>query len=285
VIGTLAAISTFTEITTTPKPGLVDSCGTGAHSDMDWTLFMLSAGALAPYWEKQVLEGMTCGETGPYPDLFRRLRARGVEMEHAMFEATGGVNTHKGLIFALSLLAGSAGLCLNGGGPFPEKIRKKSSEIAAPFMEEAFREIKIRGRDLSHGERIYLEHGVGGIRMEAMSAFPSLGPSLDAYESAANRGAEPNDAALYALLTLMTICEDTNVIHRAGMEFWRGVYMKRAHEALEAFDPIEPDYKPLFDLDKFLVKNGASPGGAADLLACTLFLYSGKMLDNRKGGR
>jgi triphosphoribosyl-dephospho-CoA synthetase len=275
-------MATFIEITITPKPGLVDSCGAGAHSDMDWALFMLSASALAPYWPKQVLDGMSCSETDPYPKLFGKLRARGVEMELAMLEATGGVNTHKGLIFALSLLAGASGVCLNDSDCSPEKIRKKSSEIASPFMEEEFERMKIRrsasrGRQLSHGEKIFLKHGIGGIRSEAMNGFPSLGQSLEAYETALYEGARANDAAIYALLTLMTICEDTNVIHRAGIKFWRGEYLKRTREALKNFNPLEADYGPLFKLDEFLVRNGASPGGAADLLACTLFLYRSKI--------
>jgi triphosphoribosyl-dephospho-CoA synthetase len=280
-------MSTFIEIATTPKPGLVDSCGTGAHSDMDWALFMLSASALAPYWPKQVLDGMTCCETGRYPELFGKLRSRGVEMELAMLEATGGVNTHKGLIFALSLLTGAAGVCLNEGDCSPWKIRKKSSEIASPFMEEEFERIKnLRGAkrgQISHGEKIFLKHGIGGIRSEAMRAFPSLGPSLEAYETALDEGARANDAALFALLTLMTICEDTNIIHRAGIKFWRGEYLKRAKETLKNFNPLKADYMPLFKLDEFLVRNGASPGGAADLLACTLFLYRSKISDNIRG--
>jgi triphosphoribosyl-dephospho-CoA synthetase len=279
-IGALAAISTFGEIAATPKPGLVDSLGAGAHSDMDWALFMRSAGALAPFWAGQALDGMTCGESGPYPGLFHKLRSRGIEMERAMLDATGGVNTHKGLIFALSLLAGSAGVCLSEGGCQPDAIRKKSSEIAAPFMEEEFQRIKTRVGGMSHGEKIYLLHGIGGIRSEAMNAFPSLGASLDVYESASRRGAAANDAALCALLTLMTVCEDTNVIHRAGIAFWRGEYLERTREALETFNPLEPDYGPLFTLDGFLIGRGVSPGGAADLLACTLFLHRSKIFDD-----
>lgn len=283
-IGALAAMSTFIEIATAPKPGLVDSYGNGAHSDMDWALFMVSASALAPYWPQQILDGMICGETGRFADLFGRLRARGIKMERAMLGATGGINTHKGLIFALSLLAGAAGVCLNDGDCAPEEIRKKSSEIAYPFMEEEFERIKTRGTrrgrrggQVTHGEKIFLKHGIGGIRSEAMKAFPSLGPSLEAYEKALGAGARANDAALLALLTLMTICEDTNVIHRAGIKFWRGEYLKRVKETLKNFDPLEADYGPLFRLDDFLVRNNASPGGAADLLACTLFLYRSKI--------
>lgn len=282
-IGAFAANSTADEIAATPKPGLVDSIGSGAHSDMDCALFMRSAGALAPFWASQALDGIVCRESGPYPELFGKLRSRGVEMERAMLDATDGVNTHKGLIFALSLLAGAAGVCLNEGRCRPDEVRKKSAEIASPFMEEDFKRIEARAGKASHGERIYLEHGIGGIRSEAMNAFPSLAASLDAYRGALLRGALANDAALCALLTLMTVCQDTNVIHRAGIDFWRGEYMERARETLEIFDPLEPDYGPLLALDEFLIERRASPGGAADLLACTLFLYRSKIFDDKEG--
>jgi triphosphoribosyl-dephospho-CoA synthetase len=287
-IGALAAMATFIEIGATPKPGLVDSWSSGAHDDMDRALFMLSALALAPYWESQAADGIKCGESGDDEDLFPRLRARGLDMESAMLEATGGVNTHKGLIFALSLLVGATGACLSSWDLSPEKICEKSSQIISPFMAIEFENIEIRGADakdskkLSHGEKIFLEHGIGGVRREAMRGFPSLLAGLAEYEDALARGAKGNDAAVSTLLVLMLKCEDTNVIHRAGFDFWSGEYLERTAEAKKNFNPLRPDYKPLLDLDEFLVKNKASPGGAADLLACTLFLYRSKIPDNKQ---
>ncbi|MDR3322028.1 MAG: triphosphoribosyl-dephospho-CoA synthase, partial [Synergistaceae bacterium] len=105
-IGTLAALATIVEIATTPKPGLVDLYGSSAHNDMDCALFIASASALAPYWREQVMEGIRFSGRACHRELFARLKSRGVEMESAMLEATGGVNTHKGLIFALSLMTG-----------------------------------------------------------------------------------------------------------------------------------------------------------------------------------
>jgi triphosphoribosyl-dephospho-CoA synthetase len=288
-IGALAALASLVELATTPKPGLVDFHSQGAHGDMDWTLFVLSASALAPYWQDQVMEGMKHRETEPYRDLYAKLKARGLEMEYAMFEATGGVNTHKGLIFSLSLLTGASGVCLNEDDCSAKHICLRSSEIASPHMAEEFERIRVRGADkesgdsLSNGEKIFLEHGIGGIRKEAMKGFPSLLHGLAVYEDAVADGASGNDAALSALLGIMSVCEDTNVINRAGVDFWRGEYMERVKDAKKKFDPLNPsNYEPLIELDKLLVERGVSPGGAADLLACTLFLYRSKMSDNNQ---
>jgi triphosphoribosyl-dephospho-CoA synthetase len=287
-IGALASIAVLEEAIITPKPGLVDSCGTGAHTDMDLALLIRSASAIEPYWEAQALDGIMHGGFGSYDELFPKLRARGVEMESSMLNATGGVNTHKGIVFLLSLLLGAAGICLKEGDCSPAKICKRASDIVYPAMADELEQIKIRGADkknerkLSNGEKIFLRHGVRGIRREAMDGFPSIvQSSLPAYENAIAGGAKGNDAALSALLELMSICEDTNIIHRAGFDFWRGEYKQKIYDAKKNFDPLEPlDYKVLLDLDKFLVERTASPGGAADLLVCTLFLSRSKINDN-----
>jgi triphosphoribosyl-dephospho-CoA synthetase len=217
-------------------------------------------------------------------ELFARLKSRGAEMESAMFDATGGANTHKGTIFALSLLTGAAGVCLAEGELSPGNVRRISREIAYPAVNAEFKRLRRLpadgGTPLSNGEKIFLEHGVGGVRKEAMEGFPSVEIGLDAYGRARAAGAKGNDAALAALLCIMGVCEDTNVIHRAGFDFWRGEYMEKVAETAERFDPLEPEYWPLFELDEFLVSKNASPGGAADLLGCTLFLYRSKMPDN-----
>jgi triphosphoribosyl-dephospho-CoA synthetase len=251
---------------------------------MDWALFMASASALASYWEEQALEGMRCAESGARDALLAKLRSRGVDMESAMFLATGGVNTHKGAIFALSIMVGATGICLSEGDCSPDNIFSKSSEIISPTMANEFANMKQKAlaRDeasLTNGEKIFLRYGVGGIRKEAMDGFPSVRNGLAEYETALANGARGNDAALSALLHIMSVCEDTNVIHRAGFDFWRGEYMERVEATKKRFDSAKPDYSSLLELDEFLIEKNASPGGAADLLACTLFLYRSKIPD------
>ena len=44
--------------------------------------------------------------------MFPLLRERGKKTEEKMFVATGGVNTHKGIIFTIGILAAAAGISL-----------------------------------------------------------------------------------------------------------------------------------------------------------------------------
>lgn len=280
-IGAMAALASFEEIMSAPKPGLVDPHHAGSHSDMTWTTFLLSAGALAPYWQAQAAIGAL-----RLPDdvAMRELRVQGVEMEQAMFGATGGVNTHKGLIFALSLLCGASGALAATSLYTVSDICRRAGEIAATSARAELEAVFSCQTEntLTHGQAIYLRHGVSGIRGEAMAGFPTvLELGLPAFEQALLRGASYNDAAISALLAIMTQCEDTNVIHRGGFGFWSGIYKERAADAFARFDPANPgDYAPVAELDSFLVKRSVSPGGAADLLVCTLFLHRSKITDN-----
>jgi triphosphoribosyl-dephospho-CoA synthetase len=283
-LGAIAAIASFEETFLSPKPGLVDPCDNGSHDDMTWVTLASSACALAPFWRDQAMDGLICGNHyKPSCELLAKLSARGVEMERAMFAATGGVNSHKGLIFALSLLLGATGACASNRDLSPRSVCTRAAAIISPRVEMDFRDIRSRDADgapLTHGERIFAEHGVRGIRGEAADGFPAVLSALEDLERAMSRGASYRDASLLALLSLMLLVEDTNVIHRSGIGFWRGEYARMTLAAKEDFDPLNPSYAPLLELNEFLTAHRASPGGAADLLTCTLFLYRSKMFDN-----
>ncbi|MDR3165252.1 MAG: triphosphoribosyl-dephospho-CoA synthase [Synergistaceae bacterium] len=283
--GSMAALASFEELALSPKPGLVCLDSPGSHTDMDWVTFALGASALAPYWHVQASDGFRMGHYKPLRGIAEKLRATGLEMERAMYEATGGVNTHKGLIFALSLITGSSGVCARRNEFARDAILRVSGDIISPLVSMDLECIEKRARrseKLTHGESIYLAHGLGGIRTEAAKGFPSVRVGLTALTEALSAGASLRGAAIAALLKLMTICEDTNVIHRGGMSFWEDEYRDRVRETARKFDPLEPDLDgSVREFGELLVSLGISPGGAADLLACTLFLYRSKITDNR----
>lgn len=262
------------EVMTAPKPGLVDSEGSGCHDDMDCALFLKSARALAPFWIRQARAGLE----GLPPELaMARLRPAGAEMERAMAEATDGVNTHKGLVYLMSLLLYGAGFAIFSGSP-------RSAEAAAQFAALAVRGAVERElgallagpprRALTNGERLYVEHGVTGVRGEAERGFPSvINAGLPALRRALESGASFDDAGLAALLHIMLVCEDSNVMHRAGYEYWRGEYLVLAAAALCRFRAPSWNRAPLYELERKFMERRVSPGGAADLLSCTYFLH------------
>ena len=117
-IGSLAAAALKTEAAVTPKPGLVDRENSGAHRDMDYPLFLASSRALEPYFARCVMLGFERGRAckrletgcllssggGECDSGLQKLRSAGLAAEDDMYAVTGGVNTHKGVIFSMGIL-------------------------------------------------------------------------------------------------------------------------------------------------------------------------------------
>ena len=107
-IGALAHLAMLSEVSATPKPGLVDRMTNGAHDDMDFFTFLASATALRTSFDTFAELGRAHAKE-PVSALLPHLQAAGIIAERQMFAATHGVNTHKGMIFSLGLLSGVAG--------------------------------------------------------------------------------------------------------------------------------------------------------------------------------
>ncbi|MGO4332204.1 triphosphoribosyl-dephospho-CoA synthase, partial [Cupriavidus sp. M-11] len=103
----LAVAALIDEAALSPKPGLVDSRGNGAHDDLSLALMCRSARALHPAFAAMAAAGLQAAQPGVA--LREQLGALGREAEAAMMRATGGVNTHRGAIWSLGLLLGAAG--------------------------------------------------------------------------------------------------------------------------------------------------------------------------------
>ena len=84
-----------------PKPGLVDSRGNGAHHDLSLALMERSARSLTPTFQALAQQSWQ----RPADIALRQTVGRlGREGERQMMAATDGVNTHRGAIWALGLL-------------------------------------------------------------------------------------------------------------------------------------------------------------------------------------
>ena len=127
------------------------------------------------------------------------------------------------------------------------------------------------GEGVTVGQRLYLEHGLTGIRGEVAGGLPSVAEvGLPAFRQALAEGKSRNDAAAIALLHLIAKVTDTNMIARGGMELAREA-MKQVGDLLE--QNSMPELEQIRQLDRAFVEKNLSPGGCADLLAVTLFLH------------
>ena len=168
-----ATRSLLYEVSVSPKPGLVDRFDSGAHADMDFFTYLDSSVALTEYFRLAYLEGASSFWLAP-PELFPHLRRLGVQAEQQMYAATGGVNTHKGIIFTLGLFCGGLGWLSGRGEPADEiKLLHLCSQIVTPEFERELGKIPLTSAR-SGGERFYAATGNSGIRGEAAAGYPSI---------------------------------------------------------------------------------------------------------------
>ena len=256
------------EVSTTPKPGLVDRNNRGAHRDMGVKHFFASANALRPFFFKFAEAGFLTRDDIPQ-ETFRQIRSIGMEAEKAMLSATGGVNTHKGAIFSMGLCCAAAGRLA------PEEWTTQSllNECAAMtkgIVARDFADITAETAK-TPGERIYAQHGITGVRGQAEAGFPAvLEVGLPLLKEGLSKGLSLNDAGCAVLLHLLANTDDTNLIHRSDRQ--TQLQVKAQVTELLKEDPF-PASRQIEVLDARFIDQNLSPGGSADLLALTYFLY------------
>lgn len=235
------------ELDTTPKPGLIDQNDNGAHSDMDYRLMQRSIAALHPYFVKLAVEAFQ----KDLPSV-ENLQKIGLEAEKAMLDATKGVNTHKGALFALGLTLVSAANLYQNGILTPENLQETIEKLASQFPDTTD----------THGSRVVSQHNVKGALAMAREGYQPLFTDWLPYY----RGTRSKERKLKTLLRIMATLDDTNVYHRKGAE---GIAQMKA-DSIALLNDFEP--KKLEQLNQDYNAQGISPGGSADMLALTIFV-------------
>ncbi|PJN91719.1 triphosphoribosyl-dephospho-CoA synthase [Bacillus sp. mrc49] len=250
-----AILSLIEEVELTPKPGLVDLDNNGSHQDLSIHLMRKSALSLKETFAR--IAYISHGRTPSLP-LRREIATIGREGETCMFETTGGVNTHKGAIWAMGLLVSAA--AMGTGSHTIKEVLALAGETAR--FSDCHSSITV-----TNGMRVQKKYGVLGARGEAQREFPHIrNVSLPMLHRSRANGLPENEARLHSLLALISVLDDTCILHRGG----RGALLfakKRSAEILstgriEGLDALNEEFM-LHDI---------SPGGSADLLAATLFL-------------
>ncbi|MBR1872710.1 MAG: triphosphoribosyl-dephospho-CoA synthase [Bacteroidales bacterium] len=229
------------------KPGLVCPDGKGSHKDMDYALMLRSLDAIGPYFHY-------FASINPDDDVHKDMIQTGLDAEKAMLEATGGVNTHRGAIFALGLMCTAFALCYwDGETVTPKVLRKKII-----FLSEGVP----RSKD-SHGALAAKKYKAKGALQNAREGYPALfNDWLPFWRGVKGR----ENALMLTLMKIMSSLEDTNILYRKGPQAL-DTARKMAAEAVR--NPLKTKAcKSLFE------SKGISPGGSADMLALTILADS-----------
>ena len=280
------------ELDTPMKPGLVGPDSVGAHKDMDYDVMRKGIVVIRPFFPRMAL-----AET---PEELRQL---GIDAEAAMLAATGGVNTHRGAIFALGLALNAALRTFSAAQPLrpaesrpaqlahnEQVMRNSLVQMYQGIYRNQLKTNGLGGTQLSHGGEVVRQYGVKGARELASEGYQALFEDWLPYyrnlqiSPLASLGRNDNETSLgrndntpchfersreiCTLLRIMATLDDTCVIHRAG--YARAQEIKAEASALAEH----------FDMDKLkamcerYAAEGISPGGAADMLALTILIDS-----------
>ena len=262
-ISSFALRAILQEISLTPKPGLVDKFSSGSHSDMDYQTFINSSAAISVWFEELVRAGLNFQED----DLTKALpviRNIGLKMEAAMFEETGNINTQKGIIFLMGLSLFATGKLYQESDVFePGRFRGIIRDICQNLVRK---ELNVDfGRQGSHGEIVFQKYGFSGARGEAESGFETV------FEKGLPMLAgmvELSDQSLInCFLVLASSSNDTNILYRGGPEDLVS-FQALCKNALDHF--TNENYAAIRE---FCQRRNISPGGSADLLAVSIFLW------------
>ena len=193
-----------------------------------------------------------------------------------MLTATGRVNTHRGAIFALGLALFASNRRMEVADS-KEDIQCCLSEIAQAIVDNSMIDKELHSTPQSHGSVAVAKYGVKGAREMALEGYRDLFERwLPCY-----RNLKADACGLQrTLLKIMSELDDTCVIHRAGYERAQAVKTE-ARALLEeeiagqaGNDDTAGWMGHLKEMCDRYAAEGISPGGAADMLALTVFMDS-----------
>lgn len=243
-----------------PKPGLVTRDSNGAHTDMNIALFNKSADSLYDTF----LRIADVAKTTPISVILReQIGAIGRDGEDTMLEATHGVNTHKGAIWALGVLVA---VISNQKTTDLPTILQKSGELAS--ISDRYVQAHPRS---TYGMQAKKTYQIQGAREEAANGFPHVANGLELING---QNTVSQQTWLKVLCLLYASVDDTNVIHRSSLAVLR-MFQGTAKRALEA--PVIKESRAFEQVIKLTEKYQISPGGCADLFAATYFLHNLKI--------
>jgi triphosphoribosyl-dephospho-CoA synthase len=255
-----AANALTEELATYPKPGLVSFVDQGSHPDMDAECFLASIGAIKNFFGEMA-------EAGADGCRLLDLQRIGISAEESMLEATGGRNTHRGAIYCLGLLAAAAGKQMADGNLLGLSLGRI---VAESWGDEILLPDSLlqttRGLEMCH------RYQLGGVRREAKQGFPSIFKAgLPAFQTALISAAR-EAARVQAFFAILEVCEDTTLLKRGGYPGWKYA-QRQVRRFLHGGGVASPDWKILAEeVHSGFVARHLTAGGAADLLAATLFI-------------
>ncbi|MGX7025203.1 triphosphoribosyl-dephospho-CoA synthase CitG [Vagococcus hydrophili] len=265
-----AQLGLLYEVSCFPKPGLVDPIDSGSHNDMDYFTFLESSVVLLPFFEEFIQVGYELKYL-PITETFKKIRKIGVLAENEMLHVTQNVNTHKGVIFSLGIFLTICGrLEVWKNDVSLKQFQMEIKEMTCDLLND-FENLPNDKSELTFGEKLFVEHGMTGIRGEAQSGYPSVFDyGLTFYDKYQGKN---NEQLIDTLMFLSLHVEDTNLIKRSQSISVFESYREMANNFLELGGySTESGLNYLNKLNRLLKEKNWSLGGSADTLILVVFV-------------
>jgi triphosphoribosyl-dephospho-CoA synthase len=258
----LAVRALYDELSLYPKPGLVSFVDSGAHQDMDGTLFFRSLFGLRHYFFKVGLHAAL----GQSP---QELVRWGVQAEQRMQQITKGINTHRGAIFSLGIICTT--LC---------KLSIQQSHFSSSDLHLAiindwanFLEHHHQNRN-THGTLVKEQYAVPDAKQMAIDGYRLV---FETYHALSEIHEDKVFFGLLAYQRLLLSMDDINVLYRTGFD---GLHFARQHiQKGISSKNRERSIQEGIKLHELFSQKNISPGGVADMLSLMYLLgsiFSGK---------
>jgi triphosphoribosyl-dephospho-CoA synthase len=257
----VAVCALYDELALYPKPGLVSFIDNGAHLDMNGNMLFRSLFGLRHYFYQAGFHATL----NSAPEVLVNL---GIQAEERMQNITGGINTHRGAIFALGIFCTSA--C---------KLSKKYKKISTNDLHHAIVDdwsiyLENHHRNVgTHGELVRQKYAVADAKQIAIEGYKLV---FDLFHQLGDTFDDKELFGLIAYQNLLLKIDDINILYRTGKQ---GLDFARLNIQTITFDNKQNAIDQAIDIHRLFSEKKISPGGVADMLAVLYFLhylFSGK---------
>ena len=269
-VAKLATKALLYEVSISPKAGLVSRLSNGSHKDMNFFTFIDSALSLDNYFSECYIY---CKKNDFYsPNFFKNLRDLGKKAEKEMYQATDGINTHKGTIFSMGIIISVLASYLKETDEIDLKVlSNKIKNMCSPLLNE----LENTNDFSTYGEKAFKNYHLTGARGLALSGYKIV--LLDGINKLKEftKILDFETSCILLLFYYISILDDTNIVNRANFETLKEIQIlcKNLYEENSKSLSKEKIRNEMSKLNDIFIEKNISAGGSADLLILTIFIH------------
>ncbi|WP_336017099.1 triphosphoribosyl-dephospho-CoA synthase CitG [Fusobacterium polymorphum] len=269
-VAKLATKALLYEVSISPKAGLVSRLSNGSHKDMNFYTFIDSALSLDNYFSECYIYGQKNDFYSP--NFFKNLRDLGKKAEKEMYQATDGINTHKGTIFSMGIIISVLASYLKEVDKIDLKVlSNKIKNMCSPLLNE----LENTNDFSTYGEKAFKNYHLTGARGLALSGYNIV--LLDGINKLKEftKILDFETSCILLLFYYISMLDDTNIVNRVNFETLKEVQIlcKNLYEENSKSLSKEKIRNEMSKLNDIFIEKNISAGGSADLLILTIFIH------------